>query len=206
MERHSSVRRSADRNTRLFKQSQDDALWRDCVVLPRVCVCVLPYVFDKILQVEFLSPLSHNVSLHFSTKQIVQKNKKNPQLWASVRRELTLKTRHVHGSKTNGRFGKKKEKKRLKHVGVLRLKSRLRRLLLTPTLLTHSWAHAGSEFCFYLLFWDGQLPAVCWPSWPSTEQPSSTYMCCGTSSGPSLICQTSNKPYVRMFCNNIRVF
>lgn len=45
-----------------------------------VCVCVLPYVFDKILQVEFLSPLSHNVSLHFSTKQIVQKNKKNPQL------------------------------------------------------------------------------------------------------------------------------
>lgn len=43
-----------------------------------VCVCVLPYVFDKILQVEFLSPLSHNVSLHFSTKQIVQKNKKKP--------------------------------------------------------------------------------------------------------------------------------
>lgn len=165
------------------------------------CVCVyFPMYLTKSCRLNF--------SVHWATmcpcilvrsklcKRIKKTHSSEPQL------DETLKTRHAHGSKTNGRFGKK----RLKHVGVLRLKSRLRRLLLTPTLLTHSWAHTGSEFCFYLLFWDGQLPAVCWPSWPSTEQPSSTYMCCGTSSGPSLICQTSNKPHVRMFCNNIRVF
>lgn len=153
-----------------------------------------------------------NFSVHWATmcpcilvrSKLCKRIKKNPQLWASVRRDAENTTRPW--IKNQRKVWKKKEKKRLKHVSVLRLKSRLRRLLLTPTLLTHSWAHAGSEFCFYLLFWDGQLPAVCWPSWPSTEQPSSTYMCCGTSSGPSLICQTSNKPYVRMFCNNIRVF
>lgn len=126
------------------------------------CVCVyFPMYLTKSCRLNF--------SVHWATmcpcilvrSKLCKRIKKNPQLWASVRRDAENTARPW--IKNQRKVWKKKEKKRLKHVSVLRLKSRLRRLLLTPTLLTHSWAHAGSEFCFYLLFWDGQLPAVCWP-------------------------------------------